>query len=444
VGILRLGWLAVIVTIFAFHLSIVAESRADDWQTYAHDIQHTSRSSATLNPAALHYAWTAPSGYSIPLIIGDNVIATRRNGSPTVVTSFKLSDGSVNWSYDGNGIFGSPAGYGYGLIAVAAESRTNSNDRRVDVLDASTGTLKYSVPANLGVTKLMPAIHRDPVSGATTAYIGSGNGVIAVGLGGGSGSVLFSGSGSVGGSSMPTVLGESILMAGPAHYYAYNRSTGATNQFHSGNLSGGGGVTIAADADANRFYVLAEYEIGANSLTAYSYTDNSNISQLWRVTDVTTSTQYGSVAIGPTGKLYSVGGGLIAERDPVTGNILRSTPAISANNVTPVFQDHYLWTFNNDNTLVYDLNTLTLVRTLPGSRGSSSSEYDNGIAISDNHLVIDMANNFNRGFDVYAVPEPASLSVIASVVGLLCRPRRTSPANAQYRSDRHDHGVRAA
>src|SRR5262249_1489573 len=48
-----------------------------DWATYQHDIAHTGRSAASIDPGTLNLAWRAPQGYSIPIIVGGSVIAMR-------------------------------------------------------------------------------------------------------------------------------------------------------------------------------------------------------------------------------------------------------------------------------------------------------------------------------------------------------------------------------
>ena len=48
-------------------------------------------------------------------------------------------------------------------------------------------------------------------------------------------------------------------MAGPGQYYALDRTTGAANHFHSGNVEGGGGTTVAYDSARHQFYVLEDF-----------------------------------------------------------------------------------------------------------------------------------------------------------------------------------------
>jgi hypothetical protein len=76
---------------------------ADDWPYYQHDAWHTGDSSAFVNPQVLSLAWTAsssPTGYSTPIIVGNNIYAMQNQqgigGSQTTVSSFDLSTGAIN------------------------------------------------------------------------------------------------------------------------------------------------------------------------------------------------------------------------------------------------------------------------------------------------------------------------------------------------------------
>jgi hypothetical protein len=386
-------------------------ARADDWRSYQHDPAHTGYSPSFVNAPALTFAWAAPTGYSTPLIVGDAVFATKNQGgigsSSTSITSFALANGAVHWTYTGNFVFPSQAAVGGGFVVFGGGIGSGTN--QLYVLDANTGALRYVVPgAN---TTIMPTIVADPVNGSVTAYVGSGSGLTAVSLGPTSGSVLWTRAASLGGSSLPTVVGNSIVMAGPGQYYAFDQQTGAVNHFHSGNVSGGGGVTVAYDATRQQFYVLEAYNTTVGTaLTAYHYTSNSQIEMLWQRTGPGIGNG-GSVAIGPTGNVYALDNSRIVELSPTSGAILRMIPGSFANAVTPAITGNTIWAFGQSQTFAYDLSTLQLVRTLSGSRGSLNSTYDGPGAFTNGFFALDYGAIVDRpGFNVYVAPVPIQLS----------------------------------
>ena len=210
-----------------------------------------------------------------------------------------------------------------GLSRLSGPTSANSS---LYVLDAATGTLRYTVPIPEGLDSVMPTVIQDPSSGNVTAFVADGSQVSAILLGQMSGSVLWMQTGYFGGDSIPTVVGNSIVLAGPGQYYAFDQATGAANHFWNGGIFGGGGTTVACDAARQQFYVLEDYDTGATPLSAYHYTDNAHITILWQRTGAGVG-YGGSVAIGPTGNVYSAGFSVIWELDPATGTTLRSIPA---------------------------------------------------------------------------------------------------------------------
>jgi len=197
---------------------------ADDWPYYQHDVWHTGDSSGFVNPQALSLTWTAPSsptGYSTPVIVGNNIYAMQNQqgigGSHTTVSSFDLSTGTINWSYTGEFVFPSQPGVGGGFVTFVGSTISSS---ALYVLDAITGTLRYTVPIPEGFTSMMPTVVQDQISGNVTAFVADGSQVSAVSLGTVSGLVLWTQIGSFGGQSIPTVVGSSIVLAGPGQYYA--------------------------------------------------------------------------------------------------------------------------------------------------------------------------------------------------------------------------------
>jgi hypothetical protein len=350
------------------------------------------------------------------MIVGHTVYATKNgNGTntPTVISSFELQTGAINWSYSGNFVFPSQAGVGNGFV-VFVGSTISSPPSTLYVLDASTGFVRYTLSVPEGLTALMPTIVHDNVAGTTTAYVADGSHVTAVSLGATSGSVLWTQTGSFGGFSMPTSVGNSIIMAGPGQYYAIDKTTGAANHFHAGNISGGGGTTVAFDVSRSQFYVEEDYDTTTPTLSAYKYTNNSNITLLWQRTGLGVRDGQ-SVAIGSTGKIYTAGSSVIWELDPVTGATLRSISGSFANGMTPAISNGVVWTFSSNFSLTnaFDLNTLQLMKTLSGGRGDSNFPYDSPGAICNNHFLIDRASNLGE-FDVYSAPGPVHLSSAVS------------------------------
>jgi hypothetical protein len=383
---------------------------ANEWPTYQHDVSHTGSTPASVDPTALTLAWRAPQGYSVPLVVGDSAISMRNQqgvGSDmTTVSSFGLTDGAVNWTYTNRFVFPSQPTAAEGLVVFAATEFPPNNPFNLYVLDAGTGTLDYTVQLSSGFnSSVMPTVSRNPITGDLTAYVASGGGLYAVSLGDTSGSVLWTASGSFGGFSMPTVVGNSVVLAGPGQYYAFDQTTGAANHFQAGGISGGGGTTVAYDAALSQFYVLEDYNSTVGTLTAYNYIDNDTITQLWQKTGPGISGG-SSVAIGPDSLLYAADNSTLLEIDPSDGSTLRSLDGQSiAGRVTPAMSNGYLWAFSQTQTLVYSLDTFTLTQSLPGSRGSLNSAYDSPGALADGYFLLDYGNIYGSpGFDVYATP----------------------------------------
>ncbi len=382
--------------------------RTSPWNTYQHDIHHTGRTEAAIDPAALNLAWQAPRGYSIPIIVGDNVISMKNQqgigNDMTLVSSFRLADGAINWTYSNRFTFPGHPTYAEGLVVYAAKE-FSSSELRLYVHDATDGALKYIVPIdNFGGTAVMPTIHRNTTTGNLVAYVARHDYLWAVNLGASAGSILWRGSGDFGGFSIPTIVGDSVVVTGPGQFYAFDQTTGARNHFHQGSIFGGGGTTVAYDATWRLLYVLEAYSSSQfNTLTAYYYHDNATIMQLWQKTGPGIR-RGGSVAIGPDSKVYAVDNTTLVELDPYDGSALRSLTGLNlANAVTPAISNGYLWVYSNNATLIYDLTSLTLARSLPGSRGSLNSAFDGPGALSDGLFALDYGNIYDSaGFQVYS------------------------------------------
>ncbi|MGE5213409.1 MAG: hypothetical protein ACM3NN_06935 [Nitrospirota bacterium] len=383
---------------------------ADGWPYYQHDATHTGYSTAVVNPQALSWAWTAPSfftgGYSTPVIVGSTIYAMQNQqgysggGLRTRVTSFNLATGAINWTYSGSFVFPSQPGVGGGFVTFVGTTFTSSS---LYVLDAVTGALRYTVPILAQTGSEMPTVVPNPVSGHVTAFVADGARVSAVSLGLASGTVLWTQDGQFGGQSIPTVVGSSIVLAGPGQYYAFDQATGSANHFWAGNVYGGGGSTVAYDATRHEFYVVEAYDDSTPVLSAYHYTDNAHITLLWQRTGDGVGSQ--SVAISPTGKVYSAGGSVIWELNPATGATLRSIPGSFAG--VPALTNNVLWIFGNGQTFAYDLVTLQLLRAFNG--GGFESSYRSPGAFTNGYFVLDYGNIVGYpSFDVYGSPLPGA------------------------------------
>ena len=216
------------------------------------------------------------------------------------------------------------------------------------VLDAATGLLRYTVTLPEGYLAVMPTIFQDPITAATTAFVTDGSLVSAVSLGPVSGSVLWTQSGLFGGQSMPTVVGNSIILASPFQYYAFDRTTGAPNHFYATGGSGGGGTTVAYDAARGQFYVNEVYSDATPTLSAYHYIDNDHDFALCGNGTGAVLVRDSQVAIGPDGKVYSAGNIVIWEsRSDHTGSTLRTIPGHFANGSDALLSNGVMWTFSD-------------------------------------------------------------------------------------------------
>src|SRR5438445_7240851 len=128
-------------------------------------------------------------------------------------------------------------------------------------------------------------------------------------LGANGGTVGWTAAASCGG--FPSVVEDSLICATPGQYYAINRTTGAINNFHSGDVSGGGFSTPAYDPARKQFYILESYSSSLpNALTAYRYNSDGSISQLWQRSGAGINSA-GGLAIDASGNIYTASGSTI-------------------------------------------------------------------------------------------------------------------------------------
>lgn len=401
------------------------------WTTYQADNQHSGRTSAVVNPGQLTYAWSAPTGYSIPLVVGESVFAMRNQqgvgSDTTTIRSFDRATGAVNWTYNAGSLtFPGHPTYSNGSLFFVGSNLFSSPAPTLHAVNATTGTLQYSVPiTQLNGNAAMPTVHTD-VSGVRTALVSSNGTIAAVRLNASSGSVLWSANGA-GSQGVPTVIGNSAIVTTVNHYYAYDINTGTVNQFH--NVGGGGGSnsTAVADAPRNRLFVVEGFNgTISNALTAYTYTNNSTITQLWQRSD-TSIGNAGAAAVGVDGKVYVANNTTLSELDGATGQTLRTiTGRTFPNQAAPVLSDGKLWIYERDpggfadGVSAFDLNTFAFDDWFEGGRGNLNTVFKGPGAFADGTLLTDYGNIYNQpGFRVYVtpVPEPSCMLLIAGLSG---------------------------
>jgi hypothetical protein len=396
----------------------VERAVAGDWPQYGGDAEHSARSTASFNPLDLKKSWLSPDGYADPRIVGQSVIATKylQSGPDRgfTVTSFRLSDGRVNWTHFLPSLFPASVASADGLVVYTNASPTDpQNGIALYVRDVVTGNLKYTVE-NIGGR--VPTLAHD-VDGSLVAYCGTS----AVRLGAQSGQVLWSASGlGVGDLAAPTVAGNSIILAGLHGYFAIDRQSGAVNTF-STRPGTSRGETAAYDPQTQRIY-----GINGNALSAFNYVSQDQLPLVWQKLAYNDSMFPRSPVVGPNGKIYSVGMadgyiGLLSERDPDTGEILRSITGNFDNSFTPMIQDHYLWAETWHGLNIYDLNTFGRIGSMPDAPLDNQSFFP--AAFDETHAIMGEYDGpgYVQNFQVFEVPEPSSALLAAGSVLILMR-----------------------
>ena len=253
---------AALAVLFSSVLSIgslaALPAGADEWAAYQHDNAHTGRSSVSFDPTQLKKAWTSPNLYANSIVADDSIFGRRfRDAGTTAMTSFNLKTGQQNWSIvfpDLNRRFFdlSEPNYAEGRLYFVGGHSTFPY--RLYALDAATGVGQYSVELPPAVdSALTPTIERN-ANNELVAYVHDADRLMAINLGETSGALRWSGLGSHI-HAMPTVVGESIIVARGGRYLAFDQLTGASNQFFF--ISGGSGGSGTAPAyDSSREAIL--------------------------------------------------------------------------------------------------------------------------------------------------------------------------------------------
>ena len=126
------------------------------------------------------------------------------------------------------------------------------------------------------------------------------------------------------GFSIPTPVGNSIIVSAAGHAYAIDQATGGVNHFHSSNIfGGGGGDTVAFDAARSQFYVLDYYD-GAAARYPHRLPLHRQLEHYRGLAQDRPGHRWQSgVAIGPDGTVYSLDRTTLTGRDPATGDVTR-------------------------------------------------------------------------------------------------------------------------
>lgn len=370
--------------------------KADNWPQYQHDIFHTGRTNDLLEPSDLSLIWSAPYQYN-PIILGSSVYGTTYRDISTILTSFSLANGSVNWRYRAHNLyFGTAAARDQIVVLFGFDFDLGYCE--LNVLDSATGERRFIVtlPQLTSFPFVAPTLSPDDSTGDLVAYCTDGSSVTAISLHANAGRTRWTQTGSFGGLSIPTVVGDSIVLAGPGQYYAFDQMTGAANHFHAGDISGGGGVTVAFDPARSEFYIVEDYSTQLSiALSAYHYQSNDEITLLWQRSGAVVDGA-GSAAIGVSGNVYVAANDQISEINPDDGSTLRTIPGSFANGATPAIGGGVIWAYSASQTLAYDLTTLHLIHAFAGSPGNSSGDSGPG-ALTNQFAVL----NDITGFHVY-------------------------------------------
>lgn len=415
-------------------LSWSVSARATDWPYYQHDPEHTGRSTAVVDSAKLMPSWTAPDGYATPQIVGDTIYSTKSQGGfsgtrddgtkwATYISAFDLQTGAIKWTHSGNNVFSSNAAVGGGLVVFYGGTTCSScatptpDAGQLVILDATTGALRYkvSLPPDpndppSGEIQAMPLLVPNASDGTVMAYCAGYRTLWGVRLGPSNGSIVWkqrSGGTDFGASSMPTLVGDAVVVDGVYELFAFDRISGTPIVVNE-SRRGGGAKTAAYDAARRHIYTP-----GIAGLSAYRYVNNAPIEFLWhRDGGGEDGIGNASIAIAPNGNVYVPGSGFhFYELNPDTGATLRSVPGSFAGSIAPSITTGLLWMPNTDGyTRVYNLDTLQLVRTLPGY--NNSGRYPGAGAFTDGYFLMARGDTvFANGFAVWANPAAQAMNI---------------------------------
>jgi hypothetical protein len=371
----------------------------DSWTHYQHDAAHTGRSSAAITPAQLDLAWSAPD-YTSPLIVGETLYAKSYDGLSTVVSAFALADGQLLWTHPGTDIYFANMVVSGPLVLLEGFDFGDPATDTLTVLDRATGQFLYKMLLPLSFSFLDPTVTRDQATGKVVAFASDGSTLVRLDLDAASGAITWTRTGDFGTSSVPTLVGDSVVVVGSGSATAFDQATGAPNTFFvdaSPNLNSG--APVAFDAARGDFYVKLDYQdAGRTRVRAFHYDGNDSINLLW--TRTTPLDQFGGMpAIGPD-RLYVVRSGELAMLDPDDGATLKAVPFPWVNGCSPVLTRNVVWVYSDTQTFAYDARSLALLRTFEGSAGFNLGFVPLG-AFTPGTAVLNLAAGDVFGLDVY-------------------------------------------
>lgn len=398
---------------------------AEPWGVYLHDNQHTGRATIVVDPRVLDKtpAWSAPTGYSAPLVVGNRVYAMRSQfgygEEETTIAAFDLVSGEPLWEVSQSLIFPSALAYHDGRLVYVAIDQAEF-EPLLFVRDAETGDFVYSfVVPNPLVS--MPTIHVDPDDGEVVAYLsgphftnwGTFPNMTAVTLGETSASIKWVDPvyRDFDDNSFPTVCGDSIVVAGPCRYYAYDLETGAVNPFHVGSCSGGGGETAAyaSNRRPGQIYIIEAFggDVPGQALSTWSYRGQDDITLAW----ISEEGVNGNAAAidGEIGALYVAAYDRLLKINASGGTTMGFVEGSFANGMVPIISGNFVWTFETSmwgDTVVYDIDSLEEVARFPGARGDLNSAFGAPGAFGFNAFLLDHGRVYDYpGFDVFLGPQ---------------------------------------
>ncbi len=373
--------------LFACLFLNVSAGWAENWGHYQHDNAHTGRSTAAVKPAKLQLAWSAE-GYTNALILGDTVYAKSIGGSDTTVSAFALADGQVLWTYPGENIYYGNMAVGGSFVVVEGFDENSTFVDNLTVLDRATGAFLYRMELPLFLSFLDPVLVRDPATGKIVAYCSDGAVLVAVQIEQTGGQILWTQSGDFGSNSVPAIVGQSVIVVGSQRGYAFDRTTGAVNNFFVDSTSGqDSGAPVSYNAKRGEFYVKLDYfDSDLSKVLAFRYTDNDSIQLLW--TQTTAQTQFGGgVSIGANDSLYTIRSGEVAVLNPADGSVVQSIPFPFPNGCSPILSRRVLWVYSNTQTYAYDAATLAQIDVFDGSPGFSLGYDPLGAVVSRSAVI---------------------------------------------------------